>query len=801
MKFSKDWLQEYISETLPTNNEIEEILNKRAFEVEEVLDLPNDSIFDIKVLPNRAHDALGHVGMARELCADFGLTFKKDIRTEKSIDVYNAIAPSPVVAIDNEKACTRFMSVRIDKVKVEESPKWLKDRLEAIGQRSINNIVDITNYIQFALNKPMHAYDARSIDGALRARFAKSSESLTTLDDKELSLDENTLVIADDTKVLGLAGIKGGKFSGIRDDTTSIIIESANFNPSLIRRTSQKYGIKTDASKRFENGIANILVEEGLYMTVNLIKELFPSSTVSQVTDIYPNKDTSYYVGISLAELNGILGSSYSNTQIEETLKKLDFSFDKIIPKKYISEVYPGLIGKSYKNPSSMRYDAPEFFSCSSLVSYLYKSVWMPSLSIDKFVFSKKINKDELKFGDLIFANSDEGIIRYESVEFLRGTFVPDGIDHVGLYLDNNKVLHATKVHGKVVLETVEEFSTSRKIIGYGRICEDLEEERYVVKVQEERLDIRIKEDLAEEIGRIIGYDKLVPNLPKLSRTGLLPKQTHYENKVREVFLSHGFSEVMTYTFGDKGEIEIVKGLADDKEKLRTNLHDGIKEALTKNIYNAPLLGQKVIKIFEIGNVFTKDKERKHIAFGYSCSSEKESKILASELGSLHQSIYRNLGLEKIKYEEPILWGFNNYSGIKYDVSMKSMVMELDFDTLIDTLSEPDTYETPTFASLPTVSYKAISPYPFISRDIAIWVPGNTTWQDINTILNKVHNTLVIRVDLFDTFTKEIDGIEKTSFAFRLVFQSSDKTLTDEEVNEMIEEYYKLFKDNNYEVR
>ncbi len=465
MKFFKPWLQHYIVEILPEDKVIAEALNKKAFEVEEVALLPLGSVFDIKVLPNRAHDALGHHGMAYELCASLALNFKKDEKVKDDESYFDKTVPQVTVIIDDEKACTRFTALRIDNVTVGESPDWLKERLAAIGQRSLNNIVDITNYVQFSLNKPMHAYDARSIKGGLSARFARASETLVTLDDKSLTLDEATLVIADDEKVLGLAGIKGGKFSGIQADTTSIILESANFEPVLIRKTAEKYGIRTDASKRFENGIANNLVIEGLHMTANYIKEVCPEAVKGFVTDVYPKKDVSYYVGISKNELNDILGSNYSDDAIVKTLEQLSFPYQVIVPEEYIKAMYPTLIGAGYKNPSSMRLDAPSAFSCSSLVSYLYHGIWMPSISIDKYVFCKKVTSEDLRFGDLIFANSKTGTIRYESIEFLRGTKVPEGVDHVALYVGNNKIVHASKTSVMVVEEQLDTLLLIRTVI------------------------------------------------------------------------------------------------------------------------------------------------------------------------------------------------------------------------------------------------------------------------------------------------------------------------------------------------
>ena len=784
MKFSKAWLQEYIVETLPSDEVIVEVLNKKAFEVEETIPLADDTVFDIKVLPNRAHDSLGHHGMAYELCASLALTFNKEKEVKEDVSFFDkSVALVPVV-IEDATLCTRFMAVRIDNVVVTESPLWLKRRLEAIGQRSINNIVDITNYVQFSLNKPMHAYDARSIKGTLSARLARKGETLITLDEKVLALNEKTLVIADDEKALGLAGVKGGKFSGIQSDTTSIILESANFNPVLIRKTAEAYGMKTDASKRFENGIANNLVVEGLHMTANLVHALCGSAHKGGVTDIYPKKDTPYYVGISKKELNEILGSSYDDDVLKKTLAQLSFPFEEVIPKTYIKETYPTLIGAGYKNPSSMREDAPHVFSCSSLISYLYKGIWMPSLSIDKYVFSKKITESELTFGDLIFANSQEGKIRYESVEFLRGTKVPEGIDHVGMYVGNGKVLHATKVKGMVVEESLEQFKEGRKIVGMGRISEDLDETRYVVLVPSVRLDIRIKEDLAEEIGRIIGYEKLTPTLPKLSRVGLLHKRTHYENKIRAILLAKGFSEVITYSFGDVGEVTLVQGLAEDKEKLRSSLGRGLLEALGRNLYNAPLLGQKTIKIFEFGNVFTEGKEVHHFAIAIDDNAKKSS--FTEEIEMILAEIKRELRVSSIEMET---------------VSSKPYCVEGDFDALIDTLEDPTLYEGPLM--IPRISlYKPVSPYPCIVRDIAVWTPPSTKWEDIQALVSHIVDPRIVRVDCFDTFTKTFeDGTKKTSFAFRFVIQSYEKTLTDEEANDIAGRIYTLLKEKGFEIR
>lgn len=208
-----------------------------------------------------------------------------------------------------------------------------------------------------------------------------------------------------------------------------------------------------------------------------------------------------YKIGFSLKDFNQISGKEFDSGEAENLIPKIGFNYKKVVVEKVLKETIPFCMDGIYKNPSSMRIDAPEAFSCSSLISYLYTQagVWMPSLSIDKYVFGIPISEEDLKFGDLIFSNTGKGIIRTETVEYKPGTQVPEGVDHVGMYLEENKVIHATKKHGKVVVETLDDFTNSSKIVGYRRVTL-IEEERFVVIIPENRTDLRVKENLINEI-------------------------------------------------------------------------------------------------------------------------------------------------------------------------------------------------------------------------------------------------------------------------------------------------------------
>ena len=263
MKYSYTWLQEHLAQPLPSVEELARTITIKAFEVEgmEKFAATNDTVLDIKVLPDRAHDALAHRGMAREIAALFGSKRKeREMKTHERDEQVAAVR----VEVEEKELCPRYIGVRVDGVEIGPSPEWLQTKLASIGQRSINNIVDLTNFILFDLGQPMHAFDAAKVVGGITVRLAKTGEQMTTLDGKALTLDGTELVIADDEGVLALAGVKGGKKAEVDSTTTAIIFECANFDATATRKTSTKHNIKTDASKRYENGMTSELAGEAI---------------------------------------------------------------------------------------------------------------------------------------------------------------------------------------------------------------------------------------------------------------------------------------------------------------------------------------------------------------------------------------------------------------------------------------------------------------------------------------------------------------------------------------------------------
>lgn len=262
----------------------------------------NDFVLDIKVLPDRGHDALSHVGMAREICAleNRKLDYKIRLNKAKKTDEI-------AIEIKDKELCPRYMGAVMENITVKESPKWIKNKLIACGLKPINNIVDATNLVMLEVGQPLHAFDYEMVkDGKIIVRKAKEGEKIILLDESEKTLTNEDLVIADSEKVLAIAGVMGGKFSGIKNETKKIILESANFNPVSVRRTKIRHNIKTDASDRYEKGIDPNLTEIALSRAIEIIESF--EGTMNGKLDIYPTPIKPWKLILDLDYADRLLG-------------------------------------------------------------------------------------------------------------------------------------------------------------------------------------------------------------------------------------------------------------------------------------------------------------------------------------------------------------------------------------------------------------------------------------------------------------------------------------------------------------
>lgn len=634
---SYDWLRVHFEKDIPAPREVATLLTKHLCEVEGMEVRNDDTIFDFKILPDRGHDLLAHHGIAREVSVLSGVPFKKiPIEYQQSSE---KVETNLKITVSDAQLCPRYMGRVIENVGVGESPAWLRARLESVGQRSINNIVDITNFVMLELGQPMHAFDLRKLSGTeLFVRKAHESEKMVTLDNKDIVLPPETLIIADSKQALAIAGVKGGKDAGVESGTTSIVFESANFNAVSTRKTSQRVGIRTDSSRRYEHGLSPSLTEEAMHLATKLLLEMYPQARVGEIVDVYPEPQQGKTITITVSDLNNILGSTITPDEVGEIIARLNFTYTR------------------------------------------------------------------------------EG----------------------------------------------ETFMVSPPLV---------------------RLDLVIKEDLVEEIGRVYGFDKIADTpLPDFSFTARPLKAYYYMNLIRDTLVTCGFSEVYTSSFQKEGEFAVLNPLAEDKGFLRKNLVMNIEQALDLNVRNAPLLGLDEIKIFEIGKAFPGVMEEKLLcAIG----------IELTKAGKKKETMTRE-ALEEVRTK------LCTVLGVSIEGVFTINVFEFDLGALLDTLPEPK-FGAP-FTSIAT-RYEKISAYPFMLRDIALWVPEGTPSEEILVIIVREGGDLLRTKRLFDVFTKEFPEGKRTSYAFNLVFQSYEKTLSDEEINNIMLRITIALRARGWEVR
>ena len=667
MKISHSWLQEYFKDTLPTAEALAELFTFHSFEIDGIdgrdgrdghlssLGEPKgDKIIDAKILPDRAHFCLSYKGIAEEVKVLTGLDYidnKIDDTTlavEESIEKIN-------VTVEAGDFCRRYVSRKITGLEIKESEEYIKDKLRAMDGRSINTIVDATNIAMFDYGQPLHAFDADKVKGDIVVRSAKEGESITLLDGKEITLSSNDHVVADEEGPLAIAGVKGGKRAEVTMDTKNIIIESANFEPASVRKTSTKYNLRNESSKRFENEITPDIALSGINHVSTLISKLNPNAKFGPIADFYPKPAINTVIATSTNFINKKLGINIPQEKIVEILK----NFSIVVEEK---------------------------------------------------------------------------------------------------------------------------------------------EEQLSLTIPLHRFDLVIPEDIVEEVGRIYGYDKVVGTKQEVKNSADIPAHSGFyvAENIKNILLSLGFSEAYLYTLVNKGDIEVAYPLASDKKALRTNLSDGMLKALDMNARNADLLFLDTVKMFEIGKVFTNKGEHTSLCVGVSRIKKVKGQTSNQDIRDTREALLKALDIDIMTLcTIDDTGGLLRFKGEQIGViNAIDGIMELNLDALIPHIKTPS-YESLNFGPAAKVVYKSFSVYPFITRDIAVFVPDSVNTEDVENIITSNGTELLLKHKLFDTFKK--DG--KTSYAFRMIFQSFERTLTDEEINKIMETISSDMKGNGWEVR
>lgn len=637
MLISKKWLQTYFAQELPSTQKIADTLLLHSFEVEDVYEIDNDWIIDIDVLPNRAHDCLSYKGVAMELAPLLDISLK-----EQRYSPYSDMklgAESLSIHLENKEQCRRYVATRVENIEIRETPPWLKNRLHAMGQKSINALVDATNYVLFDLGQPMHVFDADKLVGDIIVRNARAGETMITLSGEEIELQETDLLICDDKAILALAGVKGGSHAEVTATTKNIIIESANFHPLSTRKTARRVKILTDSSKRFENEITAEKAMEGMEAMLSLVLELASTDQTqrSEITDEYPIRETQHELVFSYRQVCDVLGMEISDQDINDVLEKFSYQY----------------------------------------------------------------------------------------------------------YIQNDSCY---------------------------------------VTIPFERIDLRIAQDMIEEIGRLYGYDKIPAR--SLDEFDFQPEQNqqfYVVQKLKNYFIEHGFLEVMNYSFVNKGNVEVYNPVASDKKALRKNLSTQMKDSLQKNARSADFMGLQQLLNFEIDVIHSKTGEELWCCFGIDALSKKMRK----EHGTEQVQIERHIDAIAQLFGHTALDHEKDANIVSFRVDQLQDKMEADYANLFDIRS----YAT-------DAEFSGISVYPYIKRDISFW----TIIDNVETFEKAFFDAgteFLQKVFLFDEFEK--DG--KTSYAFSLIFQSFEKTLTDAEVEKDMEKINKAVIDLGGEIR
>ncbi|MDH5380914.1 MAG: phenylalanine--tRNA ligase subunit beta [Cyclobacteriaceae bacterium] len=298
----------------------------------------NDLVFEIGLTPNRG-DATSHIGVARDLKAVLNRGIHRP-----SVEGFKPdfIGKVPEVIVENTEACPRYTSVSLENVTVKESPKWLKDKLAAIGIKSINNIVDITNFVLHETGQPLHAFDADAIIGnKVIVKTLKEGSTFTTLDEQERKLADTDLMICNEEEGMCIAGVFGGIKSGIKDSTKRIFLESAYFSADYIRRTSLKHSLKTDAAFRYERGCDPNITVYAAKRAALMMKELAGANIVSEVMDVYPEPVKPFEVKVKFKNIDRLIGIHVSPEKVKEILNHLDIELTNIDEDGFVALVPP----------------------------------------------------------------------------------------------------------------------------------------------------------------------------------------------------------------------------------------------------------------------------------------------------------------------------------------------------------------------------------------------------------------------------------------------------------------------------
>ena len=636
-------------------------------DIVDVLDLKED-IIDFEITPNRP-DCLSIEGLGRETAVSLGKEFKNPRKNIDELKVEDKKELEGLkVDITAPDLCYRYIARIVKNVKIEPSPEWMVKRLNACGMRSINNIVDITNYVMLEMGQPMHAFDINSIEGKhITVRRAKNNEKITTLDEQERILDENDLVIADDKKPVAIAGVMGGLNSEIEKDTETVVFESAVFYGGAVRKTAKKVGLRTESSSRFEKGLSPENALRAVNRAVELVEMLNAGKAVDGKIDVYPTKQKVNKIKLDVERINNLLGTKISKQDMIDILEKLDIKVENAL-------VIPPYFRQDIEQLADVAEEVLRFYGYDKLETTLIKAE--TTLGV-----RNKEQKIEQKIEDVLVNNGLSEIYTYGFV--------------------------------------------SEKDLEKANISEELK-----------HTAITIKNPLSDE------YKLMRPStIPSMMQT-LATNANKKNQNVKLYDISRSYKNINNEV--ENGEIPLQENI------LTLGVYGD-----NLDFYTLKGLVENVLETVSV-NRYDIEKETKNGSYHPGrCANIKVGIDTIATFGEVHPEVLENYGIEKRAY----LAELNLTKITKYSRNNKKYV------------------EVPKF--------------PAVERDIAIIVDENIEVGQIEKTITKKAKKILEKAELFDIYRNEKLGENKKSVAYALTFRAKNKTLNDDEVNEVMENVIK----------
>lgn len=632
---------------------------KLGMDIKEAIGL-NDTTVEFEITSNRP-DCMSVIGLARETAATFDLPLNLHKPEVKGIGGSAKDFLKSVKISDKEK-CSVYMAAVVRNVKIGMSPRWMRERLRASGVRPINNFVDITNYVMLEYGQPMHAFDIRFLkEASIDVRCAKNGEKITTLDGTQRELTEDMLVIADAASPVAVAGVMGGEYSGIMDDTVDVVFEAACFDGASVRTTAKSLGMRTDASSRFEKGLDPRMAEPALMRALELVETLGCGDVVSEVIKVSNGKNTQKSAPFDPEWINGFLGTDIPEDEMLSYLKKLDFT-------------------------------------------------------------------------------------------------VKDGIAYAPAY----------------------------------------------------RVDIECKSDIAEEVARLYGYNRIPKTVIRGVAKAQLTEKQKFERSISQAMAALGCYEITTYSFVSpkyfdkinlpadsklRKTVTITNPLGEDTSVMRTTVIPSMCEVLARNYNNR----NPEAYLFEIGSEYLPapgrelPEEPARLAIGMY-GKDADFFLLKGKI----EALLAKLGLNGCEYEacsdtsvypEASTFHPGRCAVVKKDGKIFGIFGELAPVVLenygIGTKAYAAKLEIPEMMELSDGErvYKPLPRFPATTRDIAVVCDDGLSAASIEkTIKSAVGNTLE-SMELFDVYKGKQVGEGKKSLAFAISMRSHEGTLTDEQAD------------------